>query len=278
MPMIPPVPEDKNILPKPTTPIVLPKSQIGTLPKLGDVPDAKSTAPSLPKLPDLAPAKVPSHLPSLTAITGDKTPSSMDILQPRDGVEAKPLAAPGAPPASPTLPKLGGNDSAIVPQRQLPDVDVTSGAAKSPTPDKMPVPVSSPLAATPSVKSAPIAAAPVPQKPVESEAKLAIKPDVAGDGEKHSFSFEKDKSDLSDDVKSKLNTMADGLKKSQGRARIVAYAAGGAEEASVARRISLSRALQIRAFLISKGVNPLSLNVQALGNQTNADTADVFVK
>ena len=44
---------------------------------------------------------------------------------------------------------------------------------------------------------------------------------------------------------------------------------------------ALSRALAIRAFLISKGVNQLSINVQALGNQVpsgDADRADVFLK
>ena len=239
------------------------------LPALNDAPaDKPAASAALPKLPDLAPAKAPSKLPSLTAITGEKTPSSMDVLQPKDGIDSKPIAAPGAASVpAPSLPKLITDDSVVVPQRQLPDVDVTGDSA---TP-----PVSSPLAVVPPPKKPAITTPPAKQADAP---KPAIKVDNAGDGVKSSYSFEKDKSDLSDDVKTKLNTMADGLKKSQGRALIVAYAAGGAEEASIARRVSLSRALQIRAFLISKGVNPLSLNVQALGNQINADTADVFVK
>jgi outer membrane protein OmpA-like peptidoglycan-associated protein len=43
----------------------------------------------------------------------------------------------------------------------------------------------------------------------------------------------------------------------------------------------LARALQIRAYLISKGVNQLSINVQAMGNQVpsgDADRADIFIK
>ena len=56
-----------------------------------------------------------------------------------------------------------------------------------------------------------------------------------------------------------LNDIAEQVKKSQGSVRIVAYAAGSAEEAPVARKLSLGRALQMRAFLIDRGVNPQSI-------------------
>lgn len=95
------------------------------------------------------------------------------------------------------------------------------------------------------------------------------------------ISFGKDKADLSDEAKSDLNDIAEQVKKSQGSVRIVAYAAGSAEEAPVARKLSLGRALQMRAFLIDRGVNPQSINPQALGNQVpsgDADRAEVFVK
>ena len=97
-------------------------------------------------------------------------------------------------------------------------------------------------------------------------------------GEQRSVSFGKDKSDLSPAAKSELAAVAEKVKKSQASVRVVSYASGEAEQASVARRVSLSRALAIRAFLIDKGVNPLSINVQALGNQKDADRADVIVK
>ena len=93
--------------------------------------------------------------------------------------------------------------------------------------------------------------------------------------------FGKDKTDLSDDAKAALADIAERVKKSDGTVRIVAYAGGTAEQASVARRISLSRALAIRAELIKKGVNSLNINVQALGNQVpsgDTERADVFVK
>jgi len=92
------------------------------------------------------------------------------------------------------------------------------------------------------------------------------------------LSFAQDKTDLNDAAKAELTTVAENVKKSQASVRVEAYATGTAEQASVARRISLSRALAIRAFLIDKGVNALSINVQALGNKKPTDSAEVFVK
>lgn len=95
------------------------------------------------------------------------------------------------------------------------------------------------------------------------------------------LSFAKEKSDLSSDTKSQLADIAKQLKKSQGSARIVAYAGGSEEESPVARRLSLARASQVRAYLIDKGVNPMVLVVQAMGNKVNggdAERAEVFVK
>ena len=110
----------------------------------------------------------------------------------------------------------------------------------------------------------------------------ALPAPAAGDGKlANTLSYAKDKTDLSDDAKSDLSSVADKVKQSQGSVRVVAYAGGTAEEASVAKRTSLARALQIRAYLISKGVNQMSISVQALGNNVpsgDAERADVYLK
>ncbi|MGB8273860.1 MAG: OmpA family protein, partial [Alphaproteobacteria bacterium] len=51
------------------------------------------------------------------------------------------------------------------------------------------------------------------------------------------------------------------------RLQIVAYASGGDDNASQARRLSLSRALAVRAFLIDRGVRSTRMDVRALGNK-----------
>jgi hypothetical protein len=58
------------------------------------------------------------------------------------------------------------------------------------------------------------------------------------------------------------------------RAQIIAYAAGTADSASQARRLSLSRALAVRAYLIERGVASTRLDVRALGHQTDGGSPD----
>ena len=65
------------------------------------------------------------------------------------------------------------------------------------------------------------------------------------------------------------------------RIELVAYASGSADQASQARRVSLSRALSVRAYLIEKGVDSQRFEVRALGNRTDnggaaADRVDIL--
>lgn len=283
-------------LPPPSKPVKLTKSEMGALPKMGadavpnlsatstpTLPPAPTTA--LPSLPGLDDAPKPSSsLPSLTAITGDETPSSMDILQPKDAVDSKPL-----------MPAVPASDGPVV-KRELPEINVAANVKSAPPAlpiiktEAAPKPVTPPPApkapepVKPAAKpveapkpEAPKASAPPAPPPVSAP---ALNPESGGSMEV-SLAFDKEKTELTEKAKNELNSIAARVKKSQGSVRIVAYASGSAEQASIARRISLSRALQVRAFLISKGVNQLSITVQALGNQSsggNADRADVFVK
>ncbi len=53
------------------------------------------------------------------------------------------------------------------------------------------------------------------------------------------------------------------------RLQLQAYAGGQDLSTSKARRMSLSRALAVRSFLIGKGVRSTQIDVRALGNKTN---------
>jgi len=62
--------------------------------------------------------------------------------------------------------------------------------------------------------------------------------------------------------------------------QLLAYAEGSADTASQARRLSLSRALAVRAYLIDLGVRSTRMDVRALGPKTDdgpADRVDVVV-
>ena len=103
---------------------------------------------------------------------------------------------------------------------------------------------------------------------------------VTGDANA-SVAFMPNKQDLSDAEKEKLSKLADDIKGDNSSVRIVAYAGGSPDQASMARRVSLARALSVRAFLIDKGVDQLRFNVQAKGNKNDGgspDRADIFVQ
>jgi outer membrane protein OmpA-like peptidoglycan-associated protein len=71
------------------------------------------------------------------------------------------------------------------------------------------------------------------------------------------------------------------MKEKGNSVRITAYAKGTPDEASIARRISMSRALAVRAFLIREGVDQLKINVQAMGHNVPSgapDRADVMIR
>ena len=80
---------------------------------------------------------------------------------------------------------------------------------------------------------------------------------------------------LSDQSKTTLRTVADRLRNDTGlRLQLLAYASGTSDEASKARRLSLSRALAVRSYLISEGVRSTRMDVRALGNNTQETPAD----
>ena len=51
----------------------------------------------------------------------------------------------------------------------------------------------------------------------------------------------------------------------------MAYAGGGDLSSSKARRLSLSRALSVRTFLIENGIRSTRIDVRALGDKTTED-------
>ena len=202
--------------------------------------------PALPKLPGEGTLAIPPKpaLPSLTAITGEKPPSTQDVLEPKDAIQAAPLAAAVAVAAatSPALP--------------LPSLPALPGAKNA-------EPVKAVEATTPVKEAAKEVAAPKPNDKLTT-----------------ALTYAKNRVDLTDDAKSKLTAIAQDLKKSQGSVRVVAYASGTAEEASTARRTAFARGTEIRAFFIAKGVDKLNVTVQVGTTTTDADAdrAEIFVK
>ena len=75
---------------------------------------------------------------------------------------------------------------------------------------------------------------------------------------------------LPDTDKTNLTTLANAIRdKKDFRLQLLAYAGGKDLSTSKARRMSLSRALAVRSFLIDNGVRSTQIDVRALGSKTN---------
>jgi outer membrane protein OmpA-like peptidoglycan-associated protein len=87
--------------------------------------------------------------------------------------------------------------------------------------------------------------------------------------------FAADSSDIPDKAKAELDTLAQKLNADENlRVQLLAYASGAADQASQARRISLSRALAVRSYLIKQGVRSTRMDVRALGNNVKDSPQD----
>lgn len=301
------VPKAGNVAPAASIADILPPPATAPAPVQPVAPAVAKPLPesSLPPLPSFgSSAPVDSSLPSLTALTGAGK-SSMDIALDKEGVRSAELlppatvsnTIPSVANATADLPKVTHGDTkakAAALPATLPPVPVPTVTkpeiAKLPEP---PVLKPEPVAAAKPVASAAVATPDKPQStqlastsvpatsgaPTPATVARAVTLPVEAGKPVLSVTFDKDKSDVELDMQSRIAGIADQAKKGES-VRILAYASGSPEENSAARRISLSRALQVRAKLIEKGVDPMKITVQALGNSTpNAgDKADIIVK
>lgn len=82
-------------------------------------------------------------------------------------------------------------------------------------------------------------------------------------------------------VKEPLSKLGEQLKASEGsRVNLFAYASAAADQATTARRVSLARALAVRAYLIDQGIGSMRINVHAEGDKNpggDANRVDLFV-
>ena len=116
--------------------------------------------------------------------------------------------------------------------------------------------------AAPGEQPAEVAALPPPAQPVGAE-----KP--------KSIAFTVGAATLADQAKEDLSGIAQALNANADlRLQIVAYASGSDDNASQARRLSLSRALAVRSYLIDAGVRSTRMDVRALGNKFDAGPGD----
>lgn len=85
------------------------------------------------------------------------------------------------------------------------------------------------------------------------------------------LTFDAGSATLNDSTRRTLDALAAQLSGNEQRLKVVAYAAGQSNNVSQARRLSLSRALAVRAYLIDKGIRSTRMDVQAMGAPENGN-------
>ena len=81
--------------------------------------------------------------------------------------------------------------------------------------------------------------------------------------------------DLTADGKGELQKLAQSLNEDETlRVQLLAFASGDGDEANAARRLSLSRALVVRGYLIDQGIPSTRMQVRALGNKYESGPPD----
>ena len=87
--------------------------------------------------------------------------------------------------------------------------------------------------------------------------------------------FDSGQSTLPDTAQGDLDALATRLRRDETlRVQLLAYADGPDDDANRARRLSLSRALAVRAYLIDKQIQSTRMDVRALGNRTSDSPKD----
>ncbi len=162
--------------------------------------------------------------------------------KPATNLTPKPPVAP-APPAQPK-----------------PEVEIS----KAPPPPPAVSPPKAPDVKAPPPPPAVAKAAPVPEKPAAPATETASRESVAS----QNIAFAAGTSSLSRASQKQLDGVAEQLNaQPDARMQLLAYAGEPNMSSSKARRLSLSRALAVRSYLINKGVKSTRIDVRALGNQ-----------
>jgi len=216
-----------------------------------------------------------SAKPALTKPTMKKpaaqpAPKPMPKPPVQTAAAPKPMAAPKAPaaPAAPApqapkqLAQPAPKPAAPAPAKTAPAPPPMPATAKAP-PAPPPAPAKAPPP-MPKAAEAPPAPAPAPTQQAAAPASIDLKP-----GQALRIVFEESATKLPTTAEANLGQLAATIRDSKDyRVQLMAYAGAKDLSTSKARRISLSRALAVRSFLIDKGVRSTQIDVRALGSKT----------
>lgn len=244
---------------------------LGPPPPAPRAPAGAPRASGLPLAPDtLSPEREQRPRPTRSAprasppVTPTSAASPAPLPLPPEAVDPPPVRAEAVSPLPlpPPLAEPPPRPVAAAPAAPMP-------IAPSPAPAQPPAPAAGQAAAVPPTPSAP--AAPPPVRVVRAPGTLApLRLLFAGDSQ-----------DLTPAMRADLKALAAALPEDETvRLTINAYAGGDPQNPSIARRLSLSRALAVRAALMEEGVRATRIDVRALGlaaGEGPPDRVDILI-
>lgn len=234
-----------------------------------------------------APAPAVSEPPPSQPVSPAPTPVVPATEQPAASVPT-PAEQPAATPVTPPVPLVPApQSSASSAQESASQPDQSSAAAQPQAPTSQAPTSQAPTSQAPA-SQAPVSPAPAPtpvqppavQAPANQQSAMVTPPPVpaAPSGSQSGIvtvTFPGGQSELPTTDLSSLDALAQHYANTDDRLQIRAYADGGnADGGSGARRLALSRALAVRAYLIDKGIRSTRIDVRALGTPTDGSPAD----
>lgn len=207
---------------------------------------ASDEAPPAPRAKFVAKPKEPVEMPA-------EAPAPSPRKERK--VAAKPAAPvidlPSAPPAEPVLPKKPEAPAVAPPAPPAPPAIKKSEPPKAPEVAKVEAPKATPKS---------------PETPAAEPTSGAVAYKVV---------FAGDAAAVPSNARESLKAVADRVNATEEqRIQLAAYASGANMSPSSARRLSLSRALAVRSFLIDAGVRSVRIDVRAMGDKIAGDPAN----
>lgn len=242
-----------------------PTEQAQAEPAPQPAPEPQETAAAEP-VPTPAPqpaeqaAAAPEPQPVEEVAKAEPAPAPVPAAEPVSPPPPAPAAeaAPEAQTPAPPPPQVLGS-------AQAPSIDETQ-TAPQPMPPKAPV-----------KSGAVVVDLPPKVEDAEKPAVASLPPATGalGDGDSMRIVFEHDSSKLPADARDALLALSERLAQQEDlRLQLLAYAGDADTSASAARRLSLSRALAVRSFLIENGVRSTRIDVRALGNKSTEEITE----
>ncbi|WP_439817994.1 OmpA family protein [Zavarzinia sp. CC-PAN008] len=283
-----PVPASDDLLPiippsnaNASAVIGVPRARPALHPASQSIAERARIVPEPRPAPPPAPAPEPSPAPAPAALAALSPPAAPPAAAP---TPAAPVAAPAPPPAAAPEPVAAPEPPSVppapvtraLPQPEPPPPPPPSPSEASAPPAPAPTPVSEPPA-PPTPPPAPVTA-PLPEVEVPAPAPRpaevaaldpagavppAIAPGAPGTAALR-IGFQGASDDLAAGARAQLRAIVAALGPAD-RLQLRAFASPLAEGDNAARRLSLKRALAVRAYLIESGVRSARIDVRALG-------------